>query len=126
MSYYQNYQDHSPLTDKEIQEVVSHSQRSIHKTITLPNGKRQYILSTKAMLDKNGKPIPIDEFMILSGQRKFVEPIERAKLSEEEKLQIWANKKEWKKNNPNHICVRTHSLKNLKLAIDMSNAANRN
>lgn len=121
MSYIQNYQDHSTLTDQEIQTVVGHSQMSVFKTINRPDGKKDYILSTKALLNANGKPIPIDEFMIKSGQRVMLIPIVKEMIISETKQRVKKEISQWKKDNPNHKYTPvSKSLRNLKFLLETS------
>ena len=121
MSYIQNYQDHSPLTDQEIQTVVGHSQMSVFKTINRPDGKKDYILSTKALLNANGKPIPIDEFMIKSGQRIMLTSVVKEMITPEDKQKVKKEISQWKKDNPNHKYTPvSKSLRNLKFLLETS------
>ena len=121
MSYIQNYQDHSPLTDQEIQTVVGYSQMSVFKTINRPDGKKDYILSTKALLNANGKPIPIDEFMIKSGQRIMLTPVVKEVIAPEAKQRVKKEVSQWKKDNPNHKYTPvSKSLRNLKFLLETS------
>jgi len=73
---------------------------SIHKEITsVINGVKHiiYVFKHSALLDHNGKPIPIDEFMIQSNQRVMLKPKEIIIKSPEEKSILKAAKSEYKK-----------------------------
>lgn len=109
-------------TDKETKDYVKNCNTSF--SITRQDGKERIGYKPVAMLNANGLPIPLEEFMVKSGQRIMLKPIEKPYRRHEEYLEIQSAKKEWNKANKNRVLFSTKSFSNLKLIEEMSNKAN--
>ena len=109
-------------TDKETKEYVKNCNTSF--SITKENGKERINYRACALLNANGLPIPLDEFMVKSGQRVMLQPIEKPYRRHEEYLAIQSAKKEWNKANKGRVLFSTKSFSQLRLIEEMSNKAN--
>lgn len=109
-------------TDKETKEYIKNCNTSF--SISRQDGKERVSYRPCALLNANGLPIPLDEFMIKSGQRIMRVPIEKPYRRHEEYLEIQSVKKEWNKANKDRVLFSTKSFSQLKLIEDMSNKAN--
>lgn len=109
-------------TDKETKEYIKNCNTSF--SVTRQEGKERISFKACALLNGNGLPIPLDEFMIKSGQRVMLQPIEKPYRRHEEYLEIQSAKKEWNKTNKGRTLFSAKSFSNLKLIEEMSNKAN--
>jgi len=110
----------SPIfTDKELKEYLKNCSTSIAKV----EGNR-VTYRENAILNSKAQPIPIEEFMLRSGQRVMLTKIEKPYRRHEGYLEIQSAKKEWNRNNKGRVIFSTKSFSNLKLIEEMSNKAN--
>lgn len=109
-------------TDKETKEYVKNCNTSF--SISRQDGKERVSYRPCAILNHNAQPIPLDEFMIRSGQRVMLVPLEKPYRRHEEYLAVQSAKKEWNKANKSRVLFSTKSLANIKLIEEMSNKAN--
>ena len=75
------------LTSKELNSLLNDCS-SVEKEIKLPDGKRKYIFKKRAILDFQGKPVSLDKYMHLSGERIMIENTPKEKKSLEERKEI--------------------------------------
>lgn len=111
-------------TDKETKEYVKNCNTSF--SISRQDGKERVAFRACALLNGNAQPIAIEEFMIQSGQRKMLIPIEKPYRRYEEYLAIQLAKKEWNKTHKNYRCAIATSFSGLQLASEMAEALNNN
>lgn len=109
-------------TDKETKEYIKNCNTSF--SVTRQEGKERVSYRPCTLLNSNGLPIPLNEFMIKSGQRVMLQPIVKPYRRHDEYLEIQSVKKEWNKANKGRVLFSTKSFGNLKLIEEMSNKAN--
>ena len=109
-------------TDKETKEFVKNCNTSF--SISRQDGKDRISYRQCAILNANAQPVPIEEFMIRSGQRIMLQSVEKPYRRHEDYLAIQSAKKEWNKANKGRVLFTAKSFANLKLLEEMSNAAN--
>ena len=109
-------------TDKETKEFIKNCNTSF--SVSRQDGKERISFRPCALLNGNGLPIPLADFMIKSGQRVMLQPIEKPYRRHEEYLAIQSAKKEWNKANKGRVLFSAKSFANLKLIEEMSNKAN--
>lgn len=85
------------LTKKELDELMKHCS-SVEKEIRLPDGRKKFIFKHRAILDRQGNPIEIGEYMIQSGERTMLVPREQVVKTPEEKAAIKKAVKGYKKH----------------------------
>lgn len=86
------------LTNRELQDLLNNCS-SVKEEIRLPDGRKKYIFKHRAILDRQGNPIGLDEYMIQSGERKMLSPtVNKEKKSVEERVAIKNAIRQYKKH----------------------------
>ena len=71
------------LTNKELNSLLDDCQ-SVKKTIKISGGRTKYIWKRRVILNSDGNPIGIEQYMVQSGERIFLTPIKIERNTREE------------------------------------------
>lgn len=95
------------METKELKDLMNACSSVKHET-RLPNGKSVIVFKERAILNRMGQPIAIDEFEQQVGHRVYINSQPKEAITPEEKKAIKNARKEWKKY---HKGYKTSSLK---------------
>ena len=116
MTYIQNYIDHSEKwTNQDLKNFLKNCTTSFHV-----EGPRIQFREC-AILDAYAQPIPIDEFMLRSGQRVMLQRIAQSRRPYSEVSDLRRRKARFDKKRK---LLTAPSLSSIKQLIEMSNAIN--
>lgn len=71
------------LTNKELNALLDDCQ-SVKKTIKVSGGRTKYIWKRRVILNSDGNPIGLEQYMTQSGERIFLTPIKLERNTREE------------------------------------------
>lgn len=71
------------LTNKELNSLLDDCQ-SVKKTIKVSGGRTKYIWKRRVILNSDGNPIGIEQYIVQSGERIFLTPIKIERNTREE------------------------------------------
>ena len=112
------------LTNKELNDLLNDCQ-SVKKTIKVSGGRTKYIWKRRVILNSDGNPIGLEQYMTQSGERVFLIPIKFERNTREEVKVAKANYAEemkrkfgdnWK-NEKKGATVKLFSLSQLSILL---------
>lgn len=71
------------LTNKELNDLLNDCQ-SVKKAIKVSGGRTKYIWKRRVILNSDGNPIGLEQYMTQSGERIFLTPIKLERNTREE------------------------------------------